>query len=111
MNAKLIKLISVAVPLGVIAFLLVPNREHQLMREAEPIQASLEAYRQQHGQYPESISRIGLVEREEGPLYYQRDSESSYTFWFGTTLGESVAFNSTDRKWHGPKSPNYLVAE
>jgi hypothetical protein len=99
-NAKPIKLILITVALGVIAFLLVPDRAHRLMRQAEPIQASLESYRQQHGHYPDSISQIGLVEREEGPLYYQRESESSYILWFGTTLGESVTFNSTDRRWH-----------
>ena len=100
MNAKPIKLILITVALGVIAFLLVPDRAHRLMRQAEPIQASLESYRQQYGHYPDSISQIGLVEREEGPLYYQRESESSYILWFGTTLGESVTFNSTDRRWH-----------
>lgn len=100
MSAKPIKVILIAVALGIIAFLLVPDREHRLMRQAEPIQVSLESYRQQHGYYPDSLSQIGLVEREEGPLYYHRESESSYILWFGTALGESMTFNSTDRKWH-----------
>ena len=87
--------------LGVITILVAPRwREYQLMRQSEPIQASLESYRQQHGQYPDSLAQVGITERIEGPLYYRRESQSSYLLWFGTRLGESLTFNSTQGKWH-----------
>ncbi len=74
-------------------------RARQLMRQSVPIQTSLEAYRQQRARYPVSLSEIGIVEREEGPIYYRRESESAYILWFGTTLGESETYHSTDRHW------------
>lgn len=69
------------------------------MRQSEPIRASLENYRQQHGRYPTSLAEIGIVERDDGPIYYRRESESTYILWFGTTLGESKTYQSTDGRW------------
>ena len=97
---KSLKIILVILVFGISVFLLVPNRELRLRRQAEPIQASLESYRLQKGRYPHSLSEIGIVERDEGPLYYQRKSESSYILWFGLSLGESKIFESTDGQWH-----------
>lgn len=74
-------------------------RERQLIRQAEPIQASLESYRQQYGQYPDSLKQIGIVVWEDGPIYYQRRSDTSYILWFGRELGESTVFDSTTRAW------------
>jgi hypothetical protein len=74
-------------------------REWQLMRQSEPIQAALAEYCKQHGQYPESLAQVGISESLEGPLYYNRISDSLYTLHFGTSLGESRTFHSTDRRW------------
>jgi hypothetical protein len=74
-------------------------REHRLMEQSKPIQVSLESYRVTHGYYPAALSRIGVVEKEDGPIYYSRESDSSYLLWFGTSLGESMRFHSSDRTW------------
>ena len=85
----------------IIAILVKPRwQEHKLMRESEPIQASLESYRQTHGQYPESLTQIGISGKLEGPIFYRQESRASYLLWFGTSLGESRTFDSTDHKWH-----------
>lgn len=75
-------------------------RERGLKKQSEPIQAALETYRQQHGRYPDSMSQVGFAETEEGPLHYDRKSETAYILWYGLTLGESRVFNSMDRQWH-----------
>lgn len=69
------------------------------MRQSESIRVSLESYRQQQGHYPDSLDQVSIAERLDGPIYYERESESSYRLWFGTTLGESLTYSSTEGKW------------
>ena len=53
--------------LALIVLVAIPRwREHQLMRQSEPIQASLESYLLHHSQYPSSLAQIGISERIEG---------------------------------------------
>jgi hypothetical protein len=76
------------------------RREQGLMQTARPIQAELEMYRQRYQQYPNSLVQIGVVEQEEGPIHYQRQSEDRYILWFGSHLGESKTFHSGAGDWH-----------
>jgi hypothetical protein len=41
-------------------------KEHRLMEQSGPIQASLESYRVTHGHYPDALSRIGWSRRKKG---------------------------------------------
>jgi hypothetical protein len=95
-------LISMALLVAVFAaVLLLPQRwrEHQLIRQSKSIMGAVERYHQHHGLYPASLAEAGITEIMEGPIYYQRESESSYRLWFGTHLGESRTFDSTERFW------------
>ena len=96
----LIALASLAVVVVILFSFQGEWRERGLKKQSEPIQAALETYRQQHGRYPDSLSQAGLEETEEGPLYYDRKSETAYILWYGLTLGESRVFHSVDRQWH-----------
>lgn len=61
---------------------------------------ALESYRQRVGAYPQDSAEVGFpVIDESGPLYYQRNSPTDYIIWYGTTLGESVTYRSTEAKW------------
>jgi hypothetical protein len=82
-----------------VAILWMSSYEARLIRQSKPIQVSLEAYKKQHGQYPTSFKDIGIVERDDGPIYYERKSGDSYILWFGMELGESVVFESTNQTW------------
>jgi hypothetical protein len=42
---------------------------------------------------------IGIEEKEEGPIYYRKESETKFVLWFGTILGESVTYNSDTKEW------------
>jgi hypothetical protein len=80
-----------------IVFATLFSRERQLIRDSQPVQAALEAYRQQHSSYPESLLAANIPEPDE--LYYRRETDGSYILWFGKGLGESVTFHSRDAKW------------
>jgi hypothetical protein len=59
----------------------------------------VEAFRRTNGRLPANLTEIGIKETEEGPIYYQQKTTSTYTLWYGTTLGESVTYDSEIRKW------------
>lgn len=67
--------------------------------EAERMVAAVEEYRRVNGRLPDSVEQLGLKERIEGPAYYRKLSEKRYQVWFGTSLGESMVYDSVDKKW------------
>ena len=105
-KARTLKIALLAAPLLlIIAIVALPPAnlwwyKRQCIKQALQIERQIESYRASHGKYPDSLSQIGIVETESGPIYYERKSESSYILWFGTILGESEKFDSTTRKWN-----------
>jgi len=68
------------------------------IRDGNRLISEIENFRRKRGQLPSELSEISNpVEHEK--LFYRRCSETSYIVWFGTTLGESVTFNSKSRDW------------
>jgi hypothetical protein len=59
----------------------------------------VEHFRIAHGKLPESLADLGLEVKEEGPIYYNKESESRYIVWFGRELGESTTYDSDTREW------------
>jgi CRISPR/Cas system-associated protein Csx1 len=59
----------------------------------------IENFKKETGKLPENLTEIGIKETEEGPVYYEKESETKYLLWFGTTLGESVSYNSETKQW------------
>ena len=74
-------------------------RERELKNEGGQLISKVESFRKDKGRLPETLAELGLKEREEGPLYYKRESESRYVIWFGTQLGESPTYDSERRAW------------
>lgn len=60
----------------------------------------IEQFRQQNQRLPSSLEEIGEITSEKGPIYYQKLSETEYQIWFGTTVGESIIYNSKTKKWN-----------
>jgi len=75
------------------------SREGQLMREGDKIVARIESFKKEKQRLPESLSEVGVEEREEGPTYYAKKSDTRYMLWFGMELGESVIYDSDTGKW------------
>lgn len=58
----------------------------------------LESYKLKHGKVPDGLADIGVEEREEGPIYYHRHNDTTFTVWYGESLGESETYTSATQK-------------
>jgi len=69
------------------------------IRRGNRIAREIDRFRARKGHLPLSLTEIGKLESESGPFYYERCGESRYIVWFGTTLGESMTYDSAKRVW------------
>jgi hypothetical protein len=78
--------------------------ESRMMIRGRGLATQLDRYRALHGEYPLSLSTIGVNETKEG-IFYQRDYESPSAFylWFNTGFGTVAQYDSETRTWHGPR--------
>ncbi len=74
-------------------------REKNKIKMGNEIVNEIENFKENKGKLPETLSEIGIKEKEEGPIYYKKQNETKYILWFGTTLGESVTYNSDTKEW------------
>lgn len=70
-------------------------------REATAIRLidSIETYRMKMGRLPKRIEEIGIFGDESGPIYYQRETDSEFSVWYGKALGESRVYSSVTKSW------------
>ncbi len=73
--------------------------EDSRIKTGNKVVNKIENFRKEKGRTPVSLSEIGIEEKEEGPIYYQRKDETRYILWFGKELGESVVYDSEKKKW------------
>lgn len=67
---------------------------------ADDLVRRIEAFQAEHGRLPAGLAELGEREHESGPLYYTRDPDGQrYIVWYGTTLGESMVWDSARRAW------------
>jgi hypothetical protein len=59
---------------------------------------NIDAYRERTGRLPAKLEDVGISVDLSGPIFYDRCSDTRYVLWFGTTLGDSMSFDSDDRK-------------
>lgn len=59
----------------------------------------IEQYRSEHGSLPSSLTDMGLLETESGPLYYDRMDSTNYVVSFSYSVGESINYYSTTGQW------------
>jgi hypothetical protein len=65
----------------------------------EDIVKRIERFRQDNKRLPDSLSELGVKEKLEGPVYYKKSDEHHYTVWYGTSVGESMTYNSDTGRW------------
>jgi len=75
------------------------SREERLTKAGNEVIKKIEHYRQMNGTLPKSLSDIGIKEKEEGPIYYEKRDSINYTVWFGTSIGESKIYYSDSNRW------------
>ena len=75
------------------------SRNASLIENGNQIAVRIDAYKSDNGRLPSNLNDIGIEEKEEGPIYYQKQSDSKYILWFGDGLGESITYDSESNKW------------
>jgi hypothetical protein len=67
--------------------------------EGNRLVTRIDDFRKTTGRLPDSLSDLGIRETESSLLHYRRVSSNQYVIWFGTSLGESMQFDSQTRRW------------
>ncbi len=60
----------------------------------------IERYKARTGHLPKNLTPIGIKETEEGPVYYEKQTDSTYIVRYGLSLGESSTYNSATKTWN-----------
>jgi len=61
--------------------------------------AQIEVFRSQRHRLPSSMEEAGITVPDPQRIYYERCSDTQYLVWFGTTLGESMTYDSATSTW------------
>jgi hypothetical protein len=81
------------------AFIWKRAAHHHLQTKAEAIIRKIEEFKSKSGRLPTNLHDIEEVERESGPIYYQPESKTGFSVWFGMGLGESYLYSSSNGLW------------
>jgi len=65
----------------------------------EDIYTKVIQYQKAHGYLPDNLKDIGLEDKEEGPIYYHRQTDSTFYIYYGGVLGESIIYDPKTDKW------------
>lgn len=93
---------QVIAPMALVLALLLPGckgREQRLTEQGNALIERIDSFQKATHRLPESLRELGLEEKMEGPLYYQKMSAEHYIVYFGTTVGESMIYRSEKRAW------------
>jgi len=95
--------VSIIVALtAVLYFLKIGPDEIVWVREIDKgntVVRKIEEFRQQHGRLPNSMNEVGVDPLTSNQYFYQACDNRRYLVWFGTTLGESMTYDSEVRSW------------
>ena len=67
--------------------------------KAVEIIQKIEEYKKCHGKLPDSLEDIGVKERMEGPVFYDKIDTEKYEVWFSYYFGESCTYHSDTKAW------------
>jgi len=69
------------------------------IREGQELVVKVETFHQENHRLPESLEEVGIRDADSLRFNYEKCNNSEYLLSFGTTLGESMTYNPTKRKW------------
>jgi hypothetical protein len=104
--SRRVKYITMALPLVVICFALLvwmsPDRitHRNEFKTGDMIVRRVESFKNEHRRLPVDIDELGIPEAESLRVYFQKESADHYVVWFGTTLGESIVYDSVQKSWN-----------
>lgn len=87
--------------LGLLAIVLLPivSCTPAKQKAGNAMVIEIEEFRELHRRLPSNLGELGYVDSEHAEFHYQKESESRYTVWHGTSLGESVVYDSETGRW------------
>lgn len=65
----------------------------------EGIYIKIVQYQKTNGRLPNKLNDIGIEEKMEGPIYYQKQTDSTFIIYYGGGLGESIVFDPKTKEW------------
>lgn len=68
-------------------------------KAAEQVIDKIEAYKAHNLKLPDNLTALGLEEKEEDPVHYEKLTDTSYQVWYGQELGESKTYSSKSKTW------------
>ena len=75
------------------------TKADNLIRQGNELVKKIETYKKENGRLPNSMSDVGIDEKEDSPLHYEKKDSVNYIISFGTSLGESKIYYSDSKKW------------
>ena len=75
------------------------TREQRLVKQGNELIEQITSFQKANNRLPENVGELGIEEKMEGPLYYQKLSPQHYIVHFGTTVGKSMIYRSEKRAW------------
>lgn len=65
----------------------------------EDIYLKIVQYQKTNGCLPSKLDDVGVEEKMEGPIYYQKQTDSTFIIYYGGGLGESIVFDPLTKEW------------
>ena len=66
----------------------------------------VEAYKHMNNSLPSTLNELNISEKKRDGFFYETFNKDHYIIWFGTTLGESIQYNSIEGRWRFSASKN-----
>jgi hypothetical protein len=65
----------------------------------EAINLKTVQYKKSNGRLPDGLNDIGIEEKMEGPIYFRKQTDSTFIIYYGGTLGESIVSYPLTKQW------------
>lgn len=66
---------------------------------AQLIIQEVEKFKATNGQLPTDLTELSLEFEVENEAYYELLTDSTYSVWYGTSLGNSMVYDSENKTW------------
>ncbi len=68
---------------------------------AEMLIQRIESFKEKNNRLPKDITELGITKIEsDNSIFYQMETDSTYTIWYGLGLGNSNVYGSSTKKWN-----------
>ena len=69
----------------------------------ESIYLKVIQYQKTNGHLPDKLNDLGIEDKTEGLVYYQKQTDSTFIIYYGGGLGESIVYDPKTKKWNSDR--------